>query len=128
MLYVEQKPRFPSEMDECRAYWEWAQHIPVLKDYLYKVVNEGRRSPIHGRQLKFIGLRRGVPDYHYPVPNDNYYGLWIEMKTRNKKDSYLSEYQKEWLEKLRKIGHYATFAYGWEHAAKVTMEYIKNQI
>ncbi|HEX4373881.1 MAG TPA: hypothetical protein VHZ50_11315 [Puia sp.] len=121
-------PDIPSEMMECRAYWEWAQNIPVLRDYLYKIVNEGKRSPILGRQLKNIGLRRGIPDYHFPVANDKWNGFWLEMKTRNKRTSSLPDHQEEWVEKLIRIDHYATFAYGWEDAADKTMAYIKNKV
>lgn len=118
----------PSEMEECRAYWEWAQKIPVLKDYLYKIVNEGKRSPIAGRHLKNIGLRKGLPDYHFPVPNDNWYGFWLEMKTRDGQEKHISDCQKEWRDKLLRINQYATFAFGWEDAIQKTMDYLKNRL
>lgn len=118
----------PTEMTECMAYWEWSQQIPVLKDYLYKVVNEGKRSPIHGRQLQRIGLRKGIPDYHFPVSNDKWNGFWLEMKKRDCRENSAPDYQKEWIEKLRRVNQYATFAFGWEDAADKTMNYIKNRI
>jgi hypothetical protein len=118
----------PTEMQECQAYWQWVQTVPVLRDYLYKIVNEGKRSLIAGRQLKNIGLRKGLPDYHFPVPNDNWYGFWLEMKTRNAKENHISEHQKEWQDKLLRINQYATFAFGWEDAIQKTMDYLKNRL
>ncbi len=118
----------PSEMDECKAYWKWAQNYPVLRNYLYKIVNEGRRSPISGKNLKLIGLRKGIPDYHLPVANEKYYGFWLEMKTQDQSNYRISVYQSEWIDKLRAVNQYATFGYGWEDAAKKTLAYIKNKI
>lgn len=124
------KPFFygSSEMDECRAYWKWAQHNPTLRNYLYKIVNEGKRSPIHGRHLTQIGLRKGVPDYHLPVPNDSYNGFWLEMKTKEKGRYKISPYQAEWMDKLRLVGQYATFGYGWEDASEKTLAYLNNKL
>lgn len=116
----------PSEIQECVAYWEWSQNIPVLKDYLYKIPNEGKRSLSYGKKMKMIGLRSGLPDYHYPIPNETFNGFWLEMKTRDKKNHSLPDLQKIWLNKLNKANHYATFAFGWEDAAEKTISYIKN--
>lgn len=118
----------PTEMQECIAYWQWAQTVPILRDYLFKIVNEGKRSPIHGRQLKLIGLRKGLPDYHYPVANKNWNGFWLEMKKRQLRRSSIPDYQDEWIEKLIRIGHYATFAFGWEDAASKTLDYLNNRL
>lgn len=120
--------KIPTEMQECRAYWQWVQTVPLLRDYLYKIVNEGKRSVIQGGQLKQIGLRAGLPDYHFPVANDNWYGFWLEMKTRKKSEKVMPSHQSDWLEKLRKIRQYATFAYGWEDAAEKTMSYLQNKV
>jgi hypothetical protein len=117
-----------TEMQECKAYWQWAQTVPILRDYLFKIVNEGKRSVIYGHQLKLIGMRKGLPDYHLPVANNNWNGFWLEMKIRNKSEKSLPEEQKIWVEKLREIKHYASFAYGWEDASKKTLDYINNII
>lgn len=127
-MKIEKNLLIPSEMQECHAYWEWAQTIPSLRDYLYKIVNEGKRSPVSGYRLNQIGLRRGVPDYHYPVSNGTYIGLWIEMKTRDRKNSALPECQHEWIAKLNEARHYATFAFGWEDAADITTAYLKDNL
>lgn len=119
--------QIPNELDECRAYWQWAQKIPVLRDYLYKILNEGKRSPIFGRHSQMIGWRKGLPDYHYPVSNGKFHGFWLEMKRRDNKGK-IHEDQRLWIEKLLKIDQYATVAYGWEDAVEKTLRYINNQI
>ncbi len=117
-----------SEYQECKAYYAWAQYNPILREYLYKIVNEGKRSSASGFFLKLIGLRAGLPDYHLPIPNNTYHGLWLEMKRKNQNKVTKRENQTEWLDKLNKIGHYATFAYGCEDAIKITLDYINNRI
>lgn len=129
MFYVEHeimKKRISSEYQECLAYFKWAQYHPVLKEYLIKIVNEGKRNAITGYRLQLIGLRAGLPDYYLPISNRNYNGLWIEMKVSksfNKRNN-----QDEWIEKLKKIGHYAIYAIGWQEAARVTMDYLEDRI
>lgn len=120
--------KIPTEMQECRAYWEWVQTVPLLRDYIYKIVNEGKRSPIQGKQLQLIGLRKGLPDYHYPVANAKWNGFWLEMKKRNLREKVIPAHQKAWLEKLIRIDQYATFAFGWEDAAAKTMDYLNNKV
>jgi hypothetical protein len=118
----------PTETQECIAYWQWVQNVPVLREYIYKIVNEGKRSVVQGSNLKKIGLRRGLPDYHYPVNNGTYNGLWIEMKRRNCRTKILPDHQKEWIDKLIQVNHYAIFAFGWEDAANITLRYINNNL
>lgn len=117
-----------SEYQECKAYFEWAQYYPVLREYLFKIVNEGKRSKINGNMLKLIGLRAGLPDYQLPIPNKNWNGLWIEMKKRSHAGKTKKDNQNEWISKLIKVKQYATYAYGWEDAAKITMDYLNNKI
>lgn len=119
------KTRKVSEYEECKAYFTWAQYNPILKEYLIKIVNEGKRTPQNGHRLKLIGLRAGLPDYYLPVPNNNFLGLWVEMKT---KSGSLSQYQKEWLFKLNKLGHCAKSCRGWQEAAQLTMDYLANKL
>jgi hypothetical protein len=120
------RKRISSEYDECLAFFKWAQFNPLLREYLIKIPNEGKRNAFTGYCLKVIGLRAGVPDYFFPVPNEKYHGLWIEMKAV--KGSTTRDNQKEWIEKLKKIGHYATYAYGWQDAAKIATDYLTNKI
>lgn len=108
--------------------WEYAQYHPMLKEFLIKNVNEGKRSKITGYRLKLIGMRAGLPDYHYPVPNKKYHGLWLEIKRKNQKNSKKNKLQEAWIAKLLKIGHYATYAYGCDDAIKIYTDYVNNKL
>ena len=118
----------PNEYQECRTYWEWAQHHPILANYLIKHVNEGKRSKILGHLLNLIGMRKGLPDYQLPISNDTYHGLWLEVKTQDERDKKQKKEQVDWLEKLRKAGHYANFAYGCDDAIQQTLDYLNNRV
>lgn len=122
------KRKCTPEYRECRAYFEWACLNPLLREYLIKNVNEGKRSQAIGYFLKLIGMRPGLPDYHLPLPNQKYHGLWIEMKPKGKIGKRTDLEQDEWLARLKKIGHYAVYAYGWEEAASITTRYLLNKI
>ena len=122
------KKRISSEYHECLAYFKWAQFNPILRDYLIKIVNEGQRSKTNGYYLKLIGFRAGIPDYFLPYPNSTYHGLWIEMKCVDERNKAKRANQLEWIEKLKKIGHYACICYGWHEAATVTTDYLINRI
>jgi hypothetical protein len=78
--------------------------------------------------LKLIGLRSGLPDYFLPVPNDKYIGLWLEMKRRNQINVKKRDNQNEWIAKLNNIGHYASYAYGCDHAFEIAHKYLNNKI
>ena len=118
----------PTEWQECKAFWDWAQFVPILRDYLIKIANEGKRSVCYGYSVKAIGCRAGIPDYFLPICNDSWMGLWIEMKRRDQVNMALRDNQHEWQKKLLGIQHYATFAYGFDQAVSVTEDYLANRI
>jgi hypothetical protein len=117
-----------TEYRECEAFYSWAQLNPILKEMLIHHVNEGKRTRFNGYKLKMIGMRKGVLDYQLPVPNKRWCGLWLEMKTTDKRYQTQPVEQKEWIEKLLKYKHYATFAFGWEDAARITTAYLEDKI
>jgi hypothetical protein len=117
-----------SEYKECLAFYKWAQFNPLLREYLIKIVNEGARSPQSGYFLKLIGMRPGIPDYFLPLANDTYSGLWLEMKLSGSQGERKRDNQSAWIERLKKIGHYATYAHGWQEAADIASKYLANQI
>jgi hypothetical protein len=118
----------PTEYQECRAYFAWAQTQSLLQEYLIKHVNEGKRSKIGGYLLKLIGLRKGLPDYQLPIANNKWRGLWIEMKTQDEFNKKQKEEQIAWMDKLRAINHYATFAFGANHAIQLTLDYLNDKL
>ena len=117
-----------SEYQECRAYFEWAQYHPTIKEYLIHHVNEGKRSRIMGNLLKLIGMRKGIPDYQLPLSNNNWHGFWIEMKTVDEHNKKQKKEQIDWINRLLLVKQYATFAFGCDDAIRLTLAYINNKI
>lgn len=117
----------PSEFQECKAFWNWAQFNPAIGEYLIKHCNENQNKSWFIRALISIGMRPGIPDYQYPVANNKYHGLWIEMKSK-KRGSKKGILQEKWIHKLLLINHYATYAYGCDEAIKITLDYIENRL
>lgn len=66
---------------------------PSLAPLLFSVPNGGRRDRVTGAILKAEGAVAGVADLLLLVPNTNYHGLCIEMKTPKGRQSSA---QKEW--------------------------------
>lgn len=122
------KKTYPTEYQECKAFWQFSQSIPMLREYLIKIVNEGAREAWYGRSLINIGLRPGLPDYFYPIPNSLWRGLWIEMKRKNGLNRKKTYNQENWIEKLMKVGYYATYAFGAEDAIDIYKKYTKDEI
>lgn len=119
---------YPNEYQECKAFFEWACLNPKLREFLIKHVNEGKRSKLGGWFLQLIGLRKGLPDYQFPVRNNKFIGLWIEMKTRDEVNRAQKKEQIDWLKKLQDEGHYATFCFGCDHAIQVVTDYLQNRL
>ena len=119
-----------AEDREQKALIKWSQQpeirgkFPCLK-FLYHIPNGGKRDPIEGKHLKQMGVKSGVPDLHFPVPNVKYHGFYIEMKYGNNKPS---ENQKWWIKRLRKLGHRVEVCYTWQEAAAALVEYISEGV
>lgn len=105
---------------QCRALAKWARFqenvVPQLRALVY-IPNDGKRTPIAGRILKSMGMRKGVWDYLLAAPSHHTlwkahcgatfvgaHGLWIEMKSE---DDKLSDEQQLW-ERTADVNAYAT--------------------
>ena len=118
----------PSEYQECKAFWGYAQRVPLLKKYLIKHANERIGHSWFTKALIAIGMRPGLTDYQWPLRNNKYVGLWLEMKRIDQRDEPKKPEQDEWIANLLEIGHYATYAYGCEHAIKIYTDYVNNRL
>jgi hypothetical protein len=87
----------------------------------FAVPNGGHRSKRVAGQMKAEGVRRGVPDYLFPVPRGGFNGLAIELKTSKGQPS---AEQRAWLEALRSHGWHAVLCRGWEQAWGVVRDYL----
>ena len=114
-----------SEAQEQKVIFEWAEwnknKYPEL-EMLMHTVNEGKRTPRMGAELKRMGMKRGFPDISLLVPNKKYHGLFIELKAD--KTKRLTKEQKEWLEKLNKYGYKAVRCNGSDEAIQVIKDYL----
>jgi|ERR1700722_8378403 len=118
----------PTEFDECRWFYHWTQTIGKLKKKVIHHANEGKRAAHTGHRLKLIGLQPGLLDYQIIKANPLYHSLWIEMKTRDKKKHRKNPLQDAWIAELLSEGHYATYAYGWNDAANIVLDYLANKL
>lgn len=101
------------------------------KRLLFAVPNGGDRRPHVGAAMKAEGVRSGVPDLCWPVPWEEWAGLWIEMKRpglANAKNGGASDQQIWWLRELQEQGHCAVIAYGWQAAAWVLWLYGRGEL
>lgn len=106
---------------ECRALWEWAQHVPVLRDCLFHIPNGGKRGKTEAARMKGIGVRAGVHDYHLPVPRGPFIGLWIEMKAG---DNRPTTDQRSWGRRMVTQGHAVFYCWSWLAAKDVIEHYL----
>lgn len=96
--------------------------------YLIFSIPNGTHIKSHaGRaKAKREGLLSGIPDLMIPAPIDNNWsGLFIEMKDIKKTMCSVSASQKDKLEHLDKLGYYATWCAGADDAIKVIDDYMK---
>jgi hypothetical protein len=69
------------------------QSVFVLEEFKlpFAIPNQSygrtKADMLRGRKLKAEGRKAGIPDIFVPVPNEEYNGLFIEMKTKYNKPS-----------------------------------------
>lgn len=100
----------------------------MLKENMTKNVNEGQYEGWYVNALKAIGLRKGFPDYVLILPNNKYHSLWIEMKRVPERGKKMRQEQIEWIERLNKNGHYASFTFGADEAIQICNDYLNNKL
>lgn len=116
-----------NESEEQIKLFEWAdrqyRNNMVKYEYLglmFHIPNGGKRNITTAVRLKREGVKRGVPDIFIPVPKGKYFGLFIEMKSKNGK---LTDEQKFWIEMLNELGYKAIVCKGFEEARDAVLEY-----
>lgn len=120
--------RYYDEYDDCLTFYMWTQYQQKLKGKVIKHVNEGKRTKIGGMMLKKIGLTKGLPDYQILLPNENWHGLFIEMKTKEQKNKKMPQEQSDFINMLIENRYYGTFAYGWEEAINIVLNYMDDKL
>jgi len=120
------------KLQEAVIRYAWAVHR--LKAIPMNI--ESNKSQYERFKFKYMGNYKGILDTFLPYPNSKYHGLFIELKTKDrkvfKKDGTLyasgkdtHEAQVAEIERLNKQGYYACFAFGFDQAKTIIDNYIK---
>lgn len=88
---------------------------------IFAIPNGGARNKITARNLKLEGVKAGVPDIFIPIPQNQYSGMFIELK---KKGNYLRKEQKNFIEELLKLNYNCVVCYSAKDALVAIQEYL----
>tara|TARA_R110001606_G_scaffold364266_1_gene518641 strand:+ start:3280 stop:3663 length:384 start_codon:yes stop_codon:yes gene_type:complete len=88
-------------------------------------------------QMKALRSSRGLPDLLLLKPNKDFYGLFIEIKTKTS-DVYLKDgktlrnnehvkEQSEMLDRLSKLGYKAVYGIGYDNCINIIKEYLNDK-
>ena len=125
-------PNIPSEHQEQVNFIHKAKKMlrargdEYMIPLLFAIPNGGRRDARTAASLKMEGVRAGVPDLFFAHPNENHFGLFIEMKKQ--KGGSVSKEQKDQMASLSDEGYVCKVCKGWEAAIKVFEDYLDNRI
>lgn len=118
----------PTEAEEQTALFEWTElqsgRFPEVR-LLYHVPNGGSRNKTEAARLRAQGVKAGVPDLCLPVARGGKHGLYIELKRQ--RGGRTSEEQEGWIKALRKQGFAAEVCKGWQEAAEMIVEYLRQE-
>ena len=120
------KPPPPLEHAEAKTFMQWVKlneaANPELK-WLFAVPNGGDRNVIVAAKMKAEGVKRGVPDYIWPVRAGQFIGLVIELKRQ--RGGKASDEQKTWLEHYLAQGWGAVLCNGADDAIRCVRNYLQ---
>jgi hypothetical protein len=94
-----------------------------LKHALFAIPNGGKRDVITASIMKGEGVLPGVADIFLMVPNNEYHGLWIEMKTKSGRHS---DSQKDFMGTCEKFGYKYVTCRSLEDFQSCIREYLSN--
>lgn len=69
-----------SQLQQSCVLW-FRYTYPVLQELLLSIPNSGIRSAKNASRMKAEGMVTGAPDLMLAVARNNYYGMFIEMKS-----------------------------------------------
>lgn len=120
----------PLERQEQEWLVQWLNLHPILKNFVVKIDNEGKRTPIQGFRLKKLGLRPGASDLFISYPTRACHGLYLEMKrnrvyTPSERTTPTWKSQEEFQEKMKSVGFAAFFCYGWLDGKRIVENYLE---
>ena len=98
--------------------------FPMFSKLLIAVPNGGARNKVTGAILKAEGVVAGVSDLLFLLPNKNYHGLCIEMKTKTGRQS---DSQKQWEKLIKDVGYDYAIVRTFDDFQKLIKDYIESQ-
>lgn len=121
----------PEQIDHINTINWFKHHFPELEDDFHHFANEraiekrGGSEYYHGKLLKRMGVKKGVPDFFLALPQNGKCGLWIELKVGTGKPS---KEQKAFLERKAQRGYECVCVWGTQAAREVISAYLKDYI
>ena|GEM_PF-330537 len=125
-------PRKHEEEDEQTALFAWlnvakwrGQPLSALAYAIpngAKLAGTAKQQQFARSRLRRTGMQPGFPDVCLPIPAHPYHSLYVEMKKRH--GGRVEPEQREWLAKLRWLGHDAHVAEGADHAKRLIVDYL----
>ena len=82
------------------------------------------KNALQGKRNKMLGYLKGWPDLFIAYPSKNYFGLFVELKTKTGKLD--KNFQEPLLKKLNSLGYKAVVAYGLDEAIALINSYLKS--
>lgn len=86
----------------CLDWWEIQPKYKRLQGMLYMVTNDGFKSWAEANIDKSRGLIAGIPDLQLAIPNTEFHGLYIELKSGK---NGLNDSQKRMIPMLKAAGY-----------------------
>lgn len=120
------KEIIPTESQEQKNLIKWwSIQFPHWDILLFHIPNGGLRNLKTASRLKAEGVKAGVADLFLAIPNNNFHGLFIEMKRQ--KGNSQTDLQKYFEKEVLKQGYDYFLAKGWIEAKEKIMRYICNK-
>lgn len=110
--------------EQCLVISWFEMQYPKFSELLIAIPNGGWRGWSQGRRFKAEGVRAGAPDLILAIPNGQYPGFFIEMKTTSK-HSKPSKNQIHMLGMLKSVGYKTAVCYGSEEAIHLIDNYMQ---
>ena len=117
-------------LEQCKVF-EWAfynsKKYPALEFMFASQSGEKFKSALQGARAKKAGMRAGVPDIFLPYPNNEYAGLFIELKrpiVKGESKPVISDSQHKYLLYLASVGYKAIVCYGANDAIVEILNYL----
>jgi hypothetical protein len=118
----------PSESAEQQALVKWwdanCAQWGCEPDDLMAFPLQGARTARNGARMKAEGMRKGTPDLLLAVPNDDWYGLFIEMKSDGGRTT---DNQDLAIARLRRRGFCAVVCRGHAAARRTLLDYFQRR-